>query len=170
MIKRICYFLYLITRFYDNTFLIKIRKLLIENFLGSKSPGLIVRSNVHIYGYKKLSIGNDVSINHGCFLSCQGCLSIGDNVSIGHGTSILTTEHSYEDPQTPIKYQPIKLYSVKIYDNVWVGANVTILAGVAIAEGTIIAAGSVLTKDITAKNTIFAGVPAKFIKNRFNDK
>lgn len=47
--------------------------------------------------------------------------------------------------------------------NVWIGSNATILPGVNIGNGTVIGAGSVVTKDVP-KNTVFAGIPAKLIK------
>ena len=51
----------------------------------------------------------------------------------------------------------------------WIGANVTILKGVKIGEGAIIAAGSVVTKDIPAYE-IWGGVPARFLKKRFDEE
>ena len=142
------------------------RRLLLRKMLNQDLKHLVVRSGVHIYGYRRLSIGNHVSIQHNCFLSCEGGLEIGDHVSIAHGTSIMTTEHSFDDPVVAIKYQPIAQLPVKIGNNVWIGAKVTILAGVSIADGTIIAAGAVVTKSVTTPDTIVGGVPAKFIKNR----
>ena len=166
--QKIYYLFFLLTRWSDTAFLIKFRSFLVQGFLSKKIENLVIRSNVYIYGYKKLCIGNDVSINNGCFLSCEGSINIGNFVSIGHNTSILSTEHSYSDSKTPIKYQPIQFLAVTIGNNVWIGANVTILAGVSIEEGTIIAAGSVVTKSIVDKNTIIGGVPAKYIKGRFS--
>lgn len=168
-IRRVCYFLFLVTRYFDNSLMLKLRRLMVNCFLNRSVTNLFIRSNVNIFGYRNLIVGNDVSIHHGCFLSCEGGLTIGDFVSIGHGTSILSSEHSYEDNLTPIKYQPIKSASVKICDNVWIGANVTVLAGITVAEGTVIAAGSVVTKSILEKNTIVAGVPATFLKRRTSD-
>ncbi len=45
----------------------------------------------------------------------------------------------------------------------------TILAGVVLAEGTIVAAGSVVTRSVVDKNTIVAGVPARFLKKRYEE-
>ena len=42
----------------------------------------------------------------------------------------------------------------------------TILKGVHIHSGSVIAAGSVVTRDVES-NSIYAGVPAKKLKNRF---
>ncbi|MBR1536811.1 MAG: hypothetical protein IJ630_07725 [Treponema sp.] len=47
----------------------------------------------------------------------------------------------------------------------WIGANVTILDGVTVASGCVLAAGSVVTKS-TEPNGVYAGVPARRIKER----
>lgn len=53
---------------------------------------------------------------------------------------------------------------IVIKNGSWIGARVTILPGVTVGEGCIIAAGSVVTKDCLP-NTMYGGVPAKFIKS-----
>ncbi len=144
-----------------------VRRHILRWLLGQELERLLVRPHVYILGYRELKIGSHVSINHNCFLSCEGGLEIGDYVAIGHDTSILTTEHTFDDPTVPIKYQPVKYLPVRLGSNIWIGAKVTILAGVTIADGTVIAAGSVVTKSIETPNTIVGGVPARFLKSRF---
>lgn len=146
---------------------VKLRRLVLRRLLHQKLDHLMVQAHVHITQYRKLKLGNHVSINHNCFLFCEGGLEIDDSVLIGHNTTILTTEHSYEDPLILIRDQPLKFMPVKIGANTWVGAKVTILAGVTIAEGTVVAAGAVVTKSVTEPNTIVGGVPDRFIKRRF---
>jgi acetyltransferase-like isoleucine patch superfamily enzyme len=46
---------------------------------------------------------------------------------------------------------------------VWIGANATICPGVNIGDGAVIAAGAVVTENVP-ENTVYGGVPAKFIK------
>ena len=55
---------------------------------------------------------------------------------------------------------------VIIQDDVWVGLGSIIMDGVTIGEGSIVGASSVVTKDVPPY-TIFAGCPAKKIRNRF---
>jgi acetyltransferase-like isoleucine patch superfamily enzyme len=57
--------------------------------------------------------------------------------------------------------------NISIEDDVLVGTNSVILPGVTIGKGAIIAAGSIVTKNVPP-NTIYGGMPAKFIKNRYN--
>ncbi len=56
-----------------------------------------------------------------------------------------------------------------IGNDVWIGCGVTVIAGVRIGNGAIIGAGSVVTKDIPDYE-IWAGVPAKKIRQRFDDE
>jgi acetyltransferase-like isoleucine patch superfamily enzyme len=54
-------------------------------------------------------------------------------------------------------------------NDVWIGNNVLIMDGVSIGHGAIVGAGSVVTKDVEPY-AIVAGVPAKKIKSRFEQK
>src|SRR6202000_2125328 len=60
-------------------------------------------------------------------------------------------------------------YVVQIGNDVWIGSNILIMDGIKTGDGAIIAAGSVVTKDVMPY-TIIAGVPAKFLRNRFNEQ
>ena len=53
---------------------------------------------------------------------------------------------------------------VIIENSVFIGAQSIILKGVTIGKNSIIGAGSVVTKNVPA-NQIWAGNPARFIKN-----
>lgn len=55
-----------------------------------------------------------------------------------------------------------------IGNDCWIGRNVTILSGVSIGDGVIVGAGSIVTNDL-APYGIYAGVPAKLIKYRFDE-
>jgi acetyltransferase-like isoleucine patch superfamily enzyme len=68
--------------------------------------------------------------------------------------------------------KPLQLnepYTTVIGNDVWIGARVTILDGVKIGNGAIIAAGALVNKDIPPY-TIYGGVPAKFIRQRFTNE
>lgn len=169
MRQRICYFLYL--RLLGSYFATadRLRAFLFQQMTAKGVDGLVVRAGVYISGYRNLVVGSNVSINHNCFLSCEGGVTIGNEVSIAHGVSILTSEHGFVDSDVPIKFQPVTLHPVVIGNNVWIGAKATILAGVQLANGTIVAAGAVVTRSVTQENTIIGGVPARHIRGRFAD-
>ena len=56
-----------------------------------------------------------------------------------------------------------------IGNDVWIGYEAVIMAGVTIGDGAVIGTRAVVTKDIEPY-TIVGGVPAKLIKNRFNEE
>ncbi|MEO7216469.1 CatB-related O-acetyltransferase [Mucilaginibacter sp.] len=57
-------------------------------------------------------------------------------------------------------------YVVTIGNDVWIGNNVMIMDGVKIGDGAIVAAGAIVTRDVQPYE-IVAGIPAKFVRNRF---
>jgi acetyltransferase-like isoleucine patch superfamily enzyme len=54
--------------------------------------------------------------------------------------------------------------------DVWVGQRAIILAGARIATGCVIGAGSVVTRGEYEPFTVLAGVPARTIRKRLDDK
>lgn len=89
---------------------------------------------------------------HPAFYSKEG--------SLGYS---FTANDSYRE----MKYLDEKSRTQVIIGNdVWIGNNVSILEGVTIGDGAVVAAGSVVNKDIEPY-AIYAGVPAKKIRERF---
>lgn len=56
-----------------------------------------------------------------------------------------------------------------IGDNVYIGANSSVIGNITIGNNVIVGAGSVVTKDLPG-NAVYAGNPAKFIKNINDNK
>ena len=107
-----------------------------------------------------IRLGKDVFINKSCMFVDLGGIELEDKVLIGPDVKILSVNH----PLDPKNRRGVILKSVKIKHNAWLGAGVTVCPGVTIGENSVIGAGSVVTKDVP-NNTVYAGVPAKFIKN-----
>ena len=114
---------------------------------------------------ESLTIGNNVGVNHYCYIGVRGKITIGDNVIFGPRVSVFSENHNFDRLDIPIKDQGEIRKDTLIGNNVWIGAGSIILSGVKIGDGAIIAAGSVVNKDVLS-NTIVAGVPAKMIKKR----
>jgi acetyltransferase-like isoleucine patch superfamily enzyme len=124
------------------------------------------------FSYSNVEIGNDVFIGSGAYFSSIDIIKIGNKVMFGPNVTIIGGDHN---SSVIGKY----MYDVKeklpendkpvvINDDIWIGTGSIILKGVTIGEGSIVGAGSLVIKDVPS-NTIVAGVPAKFIKNRFTD-
>lgn len=112
-----------------------------------------------------LKIGDNVGINHYCFIGVRGDIEIGDNVIFGPRVNIFSENHNFDRVDIPIKEQGVTKDKTVIGNDVWIGANVSIMSGVKIGNGCVIASGAVVTKDMPDFSVI-GGVPAKIIKNR----
>jgi acetyltransferase-like isoleucine patch superfamily enzyme len=138
-----------------------------ENFHGNNK---VLDVEIGKYSYVSFnSIIYHTSIGRYC--------SIGPNVVVGYGDHpidmISTSPHVYLNDLIYEKHEIDTFLvphfkKVQIENDVWVGANVYIKNGVKIGNGAIIGAGSVVLKDV-GDYEIFGGVPAKFIRKRFDD-
>lgn len=112
-----------------------------------------------------LVIGDNVGMNHYCFIGVRGDIRIGNDVIFGPRVSIFSENHNFADPSKLINEQGVTKGKTIIGNDVWIGANVSIMSNVNIGDGCVIAAGAIVTKDIPPYS-IAAGVPAKVIKKR----
>lgn len=114
----------------------------------------------------ELIIGDNVGISQTALI-CHKSIKIGNNVKIGGGVSVYDTDFHSLDPEIRKSKYDLKKRIEKpivIKDNAFIGAHSIILKGVTIGENSIIGAGSVVTKSVP-DNQIWAGNPAKFIRN-----
>lgn len=114
-----------------------------------------------------IRLGDDCSIGPGTIVSSAdgGEVTIGDGGLIGPKVVIISANHVYADPNQLIRRQGFSAKPIEIGRDVWIGANAVILSGVRIGDGSIIGAGSVVNQDVPPQQ-IWAGVPARFVKNR----
>lgn len=112
-----------------------------------------------------MEIGNNCVIGIGNWVQGSGKVQIGNNVIIGPYVAIVSTNHSYQDVETPIARQPLQTGEVVIEDDVWIGAHCTITQNVRIGAHSIIGANSFVNKDVPPYS-IVGGAPAKVLKSR----
>lgn len=116
----------------------------------------------------KLIIGNKVGMSSTAII-CMQEIVIEDNVKIGGNTVIYDTDFHSINPYERLGSDKedsnnINKKPVIIKKNAFIGAHSTILKGITIGENSVIGACSVVTKNVP-KNEIWAGNPARFIKN-----
>lgn len=144
-----------------------------------------IGANVKIYPYAKVInsridsytyIGTNTTVNGanlGRFCSIgPGCkIGLGKHPSRGNYVSVnpifYSTLNQLEITFSDQNYFD-ELGNITIGNDVWIGTNVIIRDDVNIGDGAIIGAGSVVTKDIPSY-AVYAGVPAKLIRYRFNE-
>jgi carbonic anhydrase/acetyltransferase-like protein (isoleucine patch superfamily) len=103
----------------------------------------VIRGDVHF-----ITIGDKVNIQDGAIIHCtyqKHPTIIGNNVSIGHNAIV---------------------HGCTVHDNVLIGMGAIVMDNCIIESNSIIAAGAVVTQNtIVPSGTIYAGVPAKKVKD-----
>lgn len=112
-----------------------------------------------------ITIGDNSTVNPGCFLYGAGDIRIGNNVRIGPCCKIVAVNHVFKDPDKLICRQGVTTVGITIEDDCWIGASSTILDGVIVRTGNVIGAGSVVNRS-TSEKTVYVGVPIRPIKHR----
>lgn len=112
----------------------------------------------------RVTIGDRVGFNYGCYVNGYGGLTIGDRSIFGPYTMIHTANHEM-DLGAPIQDQGWASGHVTIGPDCWIGMGVSILPGVRIGEGCVVGAGSVVAKDLP-DFSIAVGNPARVIRDR----
>lgn len=144
---------------------------------------------------ERCKIGNGVAINRRCHINDS---TLGDFLAIGVNCIIRATvmgsfcslapsidiggkNHNYKRVTTLTEtrfrqlinsekpHYPSPETFTKIGNDVWIASRVNILRNVTVGDGACIGAGAVVTKDVPPY-AIVAGVPAKVIKYRFEEK
>jgi acetyltransferase-like isoleucine patch superfamily enzyme len=94
-------------------------------------------------------------------------VSIGDYTMLGNNVSVIGGDHNFTKCGVPIIFSGRGVLEKTIIGkDVWVGAYSRIKTGIKIGDGAIIAMGSIVTKNVKSYS-IYGGVPAKKIKDRF---
>ena len=160
--------------------------------IGFKSVGknIFISDKAVFYRPERISIGNNVRIddfcvltNHivlhdfihialfSCLLSSNDTLiEMEDFSGVAYQSLIITSTDDYTgcymtNPMIPDKYRKITAKAVTIGKHGVLGAGATLLPGANLGEGASIGAKSLLVKPAEPW-TIYAGVPAKPIKER----
>lgn len=119
-------------------------------------------------------ISNDLVVGEHSYIGpgCNICPSVKIRryVMIASEVMIVGSDHNFDIPGIPIIFsgRPVHPETI-IEDDVWIASRSTVLAGVRIGRGAIIGAGALVTKDV-APYAIVAGVPARVVRYRFNEK
>lgn len=133
---------------------------------------------VYLWAKHNINIGDNFYIGKFSLIECD--VEIGDNVILASNVALIGRyDHHYQQLGKPIRLASQirdNDYAWKglnekiiIEDDVWVGYGSIILSGVKIGRGSIIAAGSVVSRDVQPFS-IFGGVPAKKIRERFENE
>lgn len=129
----------------ENTFLADNAAIIGDVVIGNDCSiwfGTVIRGDVN-----SIRIGNSTNIQDGSVLHTlyeKSTIEIGNHVSVGHN---------------------VVIHGAKVCDGALLGMGSVILDHAVIGEGAIVAAGSVVLSNTQVEpGSIYAGVPAKFVK------
>ena len=112
-----------------------------------KNPkGMLLGKNVSFFNTPKIKFGKFLKLGNHVYVSglSKNGITFGNNVSIGHNAIV---------------------HGCTIHDNVLIGMGAIVMDNCIIESNSIIAAGAVITQNtVVPSGTIWAGVPAKKVK------
>jgi maltose O-acetyltransferase len=125
----------------------KLRAMTCKRLFRTCGQRVNVEKGVNFYTGWEIEIGDDSSLGIGCMVPYD--LKVGRDVMMGPYVIVVGHSHRFENRDLPMRLQGIEEYpSVRIEDDVWIGARAIILPGIGIGKRAIIGAGAVVTKDI----------------------
>lgn len=142
------------------------KNLIMNNGVKGNPIGCYDRCTFFVDRGAKLTIGDNVGISQTALI-CHKSITIDNHVKIGGGVKIYDTDFHSLDPEIRSSNTDLNQKvnaPVIIKNHAFIGAYSIVLKGVTIGENSIIGAGSVVTKSVP-DNQIWAGNPAKFIRN-----
>lgn len=165
MYKSSCVFL--CNKILKGTHFFKLKRLILNSCDGVKiGKGTKIVTPIHLPNLSNLIIGNDCWINRDFRLEGNGKVTIGNNVDIAPTVTCATGSHYIGDSNR----RAGKGYcgNINIGEGSWIGIGSIILSNINIENSCIIAAGAVVTKN-TFSNSLWGGVPARFLKELNNE-
>lgn len=142
---------------------------------------------IHISNGGKIVLKGTVGLSQGVVLIAKNaCLTLGDNFRCNYSSTIDCTDSDITfgndvvlgwnvtvknyDGHTVIENGNKKHKSAPIVvgNHVWLCAYSTVLKGTDIGDDTVVAYGSLITKAAGEKNVLYAGIPAKLIRQNIN--
>lgn len=136
---------------------------LIKEMFAEAGDNCTIETPFHAnWGGKHVHLGSNIYANFNLTLVDDGDIFIGDNTMFGPNVTLATGGHPIYPPLRATKHYQFNK-TIRIGQNVWIGANVVVLPGVTIGDNTVVGAGSVVTKDLPA-NVIAVGTPCRVMR------
>lgn len=137
------------------------------------NPNVLVGNNVQIYpgvvffGDGDIVIEDNVKIGNNVVINASkknGGIKIGKGTIVAANSYIIDSNHGIK-LGTPICEQEVEASPLYIGKYCWIGANCTLGRGTNLGNGCVVGANSFVNKTFEM-NSIVAGTPARFIKER----
>lgn len=124
------------------------------------SRGMVIGGGSANFPYANLTIGDRCTCHTG-HINLSRPVIIGNDVGLSHDVDIIT--HGFW--ASVLDGYPYAFDGVTLGNNVIVGWKTVIMTGVSVADDVVIGAHSTVVKDLRQSRAIYAGSPAKFIRD-----
>lgn len=164
----------------------------LQDLFGSNiGTGCLISEKATFYGIDKIIIGNNVRIDDFCVISAGAGLVIKNYIHVGAHSCIIgqgeLTIHNYANisgkvfiytsnddytgefmtnPMVNEQFTGVEHGTISILKHVIIGCGSVILPNVWLSEGCAIGALTLVKSGMYKKNSIYAGNPIKYIKQR----
>ncbi|MCP3773459.1 WcaF family extracellular polysaccharide biosynthesis acetyltransferase [Paenibacillus sp. MZ04-78.2] len=140
------------------------RRFLLRMFGARIGRGVQVRATAKFTYPWKVSIGDYSWIGDNVEFYSLDRIEVGEHCVVSQHCYLCTGSHDMTDEAFGLLIRPIV-----IRDGAWIASDVFVYPGVTVGVMGVVAARSTVVKDVPA-NQVFAGTPAKFVKERFQEK
>lgn len=161
--KPICDVIWNLSMVSESLLAVAYRGLYVTRYAKKVGTNIYIGKFVVIKNIHNLKLGSNVSIHSFSYIDSYGGINVGNNASIANHSTLISSDHTWEDKHKPIKYNKVVPKKIVIEDDVWIAAGVRILGGVKVSKRCVIGAGAVVNKD-TEPNSLYVGVPIKKVK------
>jgi acetyltransferase-like isoleucine patch superfamily enzyme len=111
-----------------------------------------------------LLLGDGVVLGRGSHVIADTRVSIGADTYCGPYVYITSTNHSYDDPGTPVGKQWPRTEQVVVGPGCWLGTGAVILPGARLGRNVVVAAGAVVRGEVP-DHAVVAGAPARVVRS-----
>jgi putative colanic acid biosynthesis acetyltransferase WcaF len=136
------------------------RAFLLRCFGAKLGPNVHICPKARIWAPWNLVCGDQATIADEAIIYNPERIELGSHAIVSQQAYLCGATHDYEDPGFPLIAFPIFIGAYA-----WVCARATVQPGVSVGRGAILALGGIATKDLEPW-TVYAGVPARKVKNR----
>ena len=136
------------------------RRLLLGLFGAQIGGGVVLKPGIRVKFPWRLSIGDNSWIGEQAWIDNLAPVTIGRDCCVSQGVYLCTGSHDWSVPGFDLITNAITLEP-----GAWIAAKAVVGPGVTIGRGAVLGLGSTATQDLQPW-TIYAGIPAKAVKQR----
>lgn len=120
------------------------------------------------HGPNEIIIGHDSTIEGGHLAAIEGTkITVGNDCMFSSDIEIRTGDsHSIINTVTDKRINPSA--DVLIGNHVWLTAHVRVMKGAVLPDNSIVGNSAIVTNKFDKENSVYAGIPAKHIKDNIN--